>query len=276
MTKPASSLYTTNYTINHADVGEKIGRRLARGCQLSTKRPLVFFRADDIGIPSRGFQQLIECFQKHRLPLCLATVPAWLTETRWRELCRVTGTKTAQWCWHQHGRVHRNFEQTGKKQEFGPARTRSEIVAGLILGRARLERLLGSDFHPVFTPPWNRCTGDTLQALVDLDYKAVSRNKGARPAPPAILPDYQVNVDLHTRKEIAPHRALENLLTELEQGIGSGLCGIMIHHQRMNGPALLLLDILLDRIRRCVNLTPVHFGDLGSLGQGPLITGTID
>jgi hypothetical protein len=90
------------------------------------------------------------------------------------------------------------------------------------------------------------------------------------------LPDYQVNVDLHTRKEIAPHRALENLLTELEQGIGSGLCGIMIHHQRMNGPALLLLDILLDRIRRCANLTPVHFGDLGSLGQGPLITGTID
>lgn len=258
MTKPASSLYS----VNHFGIGDKIASQIDRGCQLSTNRPLVFFRADDIGIPSLRFQQLIECFEKHKLPLCLATVPAWLTETRLKELRRLTGANNSQWYWHQHGRVHRNFEKIGKKQEFGPARTKDDIHASLMKGRKRLEQLLDPDFHPVFTPPWNRCSSDTLAALADLGFSAVSRSKGAHPKTLHNLPDFQVNVDLHTRKEVAPHLALENFLTEIEQGLTSGLCGIMIHHQRMNMSALELLDILLGSIKSNRTLIPVHFGDL--------------
>ena len=91
---------------------------------------------------------------------------------------------------------------------------------------------------------------------------AVSRSKGARPEPLDNLPDYQVNVDLHTRKEIEPRLALENLLMEIEQGLASGLCGIMIHHQRMNSLALDLLDELLGLIQSNRRLIPVHFDDL--------------
>jgi hypothetical protein len=222
----------------------------------------VFFRADDIGIPSPRFGQLIECFKKHNLPLCLATVPSWLTEQRLKDLRQITGKNNPQWCWHQHGRVHRNFEKDGKKQEFGPARTKNDIHTSLSKGRKRLEQLLDKDFHPVFTPPWNRCSSDTLQALADLGFKAVSRSKGARPETLAKLPDFQVNVDLHTRKEIDPQLALDNLLLELEQGFVSGLCGIMIHHQRMNRAALELLDLLLGIIKCNRKLVPVHFADL--------------
>lgn len=258
MTKPASSLYS----VDHYGIGDQIDSHLTRGCQLSTGRPLVFFRADDIGIPSLRFQQLIECFQQHKLPLCLATVPSWLTKARLQELRRLTGADSSQWCWHQHGRVHRNFEKDGKKQEFGPTRSKSDIYTSIAKGRERLEQLLETDFHPVFTPPWNRCSSDTLQALADLHFKAVSRSKGAHPETLHSLPDYQVNVDLHTRKEIAPQLALEIFLTELEQGIGLGLCGIMIHHQRMNRSALELLDILLGLIKSNRKLMPVTFNDL--------------
>lgn len=258
MTKPASSLYF----VDHHDIGGTINSHINRGCQLSKTEPLVFFRADDIGIPSSRFQQLIECFKKHNLPLCLATVPSWLTEQRLKDLHQITGKNNSQWYWHQHGRVHRNFEKDGKKQEFGPARTKNDIQSSLGKGRERLEQLLDKDFHPVFTPPWNRCSGDTLQALADLCFKAVSRSKGARPETLTNLPDFQVNVDLHTRKEILPQLALENLLKELEQGLVSGLCGIMIHHQRMNRPALELLDILLGLIKSNGKLMPVHFDDL--------------
>ena len=129
-------------------------------------------------------------------------------------------------------------------------------------GKKRLEQLLDLDFQPVFTPPWNRCSSDTLEALADLGFKAVSRSRGARPETLPHLPDFQVNVDLHTRKEAEPHRALKNLITEIEQGLASGLCGIMIHHQRMNGAALELLDILLSAIKNNQFLLPVHFGDL--------------
>jgi len=46
----------------------------------------LFFRADDIGVPGRQFQELMTLFQRHRLPLALAVVPVWLTPGRWREL----------------------------------------------------------------------------------------------------------------------------------------------------------------------------------------------
>ncbi len=258
MTKPASSLYSNR----HPGLNDEISSRIDRGCQFSENRPLVFFRADDIGIPSLRFQQLIECFKRHRIPLCLATVPAWLTEKRLKELYLLTGIKNPQWYWHQHGQAHHNFEKAGKKQEFGPARTKDAVHSSLAHGRERLEMLLDTDFHPVFTPPWNRCSADTLRALSDLDFRAVSRSKGARPETLDNLPDYQVNVDLHTRKEIEPHLALENLLLEIEQGLASGLCGIMIHHQRMNSLALDLLDNLLELIHNNKSLIPVHFGDL--------------
>ena len=31
----------------------------------------------------------------------------------------ITGNDDTLWCWHQHGRLHKNFEPSGKKQEFG-------------------------------------------------------------------------------------------------------------------------------------------------------------
>ncbi|MFW2366446.1 MAG: hypothetical protein ACN4GW_08510 [Desulforhopalus sp.] len=178
------------------------------------------------------------------------------------ELRNLTGSNSSQWCWHQHGRLHRNFEQTGRKQEFGPARCSREIFRHLDKGRSRMQGLLGDDFTPVFTPPWNRCSSETLQALVELNFKAVSRNSTALPPPPPGLPDFQVNVDLHTRKEDVPELALTNILDELEQGLGSGICGVMIHHQRMTEPAFGFLDQLLSQLKAEKRIVPVHFGDL--------------
>jgi hypothetical protein len=250
------------YSIPQAEAGSRMAERIQSGCRRSPNWPRIFFRADDIGIPSRHFTQLIRCFQKHALPLCLATVPAWLSESRLNDLRRVTGTGTSQWCWHQHGRVHRNFEKTGKKQEFGPARPPEVIRNSIAAGRTRLEQLLGEDFLPVFTPPWNRCSGITIKALSDLGFQAVSRNLGAEPRTLPNLPDFQVRVDLHTRKEPSPQFSFDKLLNEIEEGLASGFCGIMIHHQRMNDRALELLDLLLEKINSHGKMTPVHFGDI--------------
>lgn len=125
-----------------------------------------------------------------------------------------------------------------------------------------MQELLSDDFTPVFTPPWNRCSGDTLQRLVELNFKAVSRNRTALPPSPPGLPDFRINVDLHTRKEDMPELALTNILDELEQGLGTGICGVMIHHQRMNQPAFAFLDLLLSLLKADKRIAPVHFGDL--------------
>lgn len=101
-----------------------------------------------------------------------------------------------------------------------------------------------------------------MESLVELKFSAISRSRRAKPETIAELPDFQVGVDLHTRKEISPQLGFNNLLMELEETIGSGQCGIMIHHQRMNSNAFELLDILLKSIKNSKWLVPVLFDDL--------------
>ena len=258
MTRPVSSIYS----VPHRDSRRQIEDCISRGSHSRSGPALIFFRADDIGIPSRQFQLLIDCFIKHRMPLCLATVPSWVTPGRFQELRHVTGANSTQWCWHQHGRLHHNFEENGKKQEFGPSRKEEEIKTSLKKGKHRLKEIMADEFQLIFTPPWNRCSGTTINSLVELKFSALSRNRGARPKTLPDLPDFQIGVDLHTRKETSPYLGFNNLTIELEENISSGQCGIMIHHQRMNDRALELLDLLLDIIKSSPRLSPVLFSDL--------------
>lgn len=238
---------------------KQLRNAVARGLANGKGNAAIFFRADDIGVPGRQFKQLIQLFQENRLPLCLAVVPTWLTENRFATLLEYTGRDSSQWCWHQHGWLHRNHEREGKKQEFGPARPAAAQVADLEKGKQRLRQIMGQQFSPFFTPPWNRCSIDTLHGLQHLGFKAVSRSKNARPASPATLTDIQVNIDLHTRKEVQREKCLQELLTELESGIAGGSAGIMIHHQRMNRAAFDFLALLLKIIRLEPGLQPLLF-----------------
>jgi hypothetical protein len=138
------------------------------------------------------------------------------------------------------------YESQGKKKEFGPSRTASAVREDISKGRRRLEALMGSDFYPIFTPPWNRCTLTTLKTLKALGFRAVSRSKNSRPPALGDLPDFQVTVDLHTRKAVDPLADMTSLLEELSGAISTNICGIMIHHQRMNDNEFSFLQHLLD------------------------------
>jgi hypothetical protein len=219
----------------------------------------VFFRADDVAVPAKNFNRLMELFATKRVPLSLSVVPAWLTRPRWQQIRSLGRKAPLLWCWHQHGWRHKNHETIGKKQEFGPGRSSCIIRKDLIRGRQRLEKLLEKDFDPIFTPPWNRCGHTTLELLKKLRYDAVSRSNGSRPSPPVGLPDFQVNVDLHTRKAGNPLEDWECFFSELRKALLSGLCGIMIHHQRMNAPAFTFLELLLDVLTHRKGIYLVNF-----------------
>ena len=244
-----------------ADIDIHIGEALQNGLSQGSGTAALFFRADDIGVPSLRFFQMIRLFTEYRVPLCLAVVPSWLTSRRLQHLQDATGTST-RYCWHQHGWRHKNHEPSGKKQEFGESRSREKIQEDLLQGKKRLHQLLGKSFFPFFTPPWNRCGSTTLKLLADHNYRGVSRSSGATPSCPPQLRDIQVNVDLHTRKEICGDIALANLLKELQSSVACGTSGIMLHHQRINDPALIFLEILLQLVSQFSSITPVHFEDM--------------
>ncbi|MCG6916321.1 MAG: polysaccharide deacetylase family protein [Deltaproteobacteria bacterium] len=223
---------------------------------------IVFFRADDIGVPGEGFARLVNLFRHHRAPLTLSVVPAWLTRPRWQQLQNLCGKNQRLWCWTQHGWRHLNHEPRGKKMEFGPSRKASLKRQDLWLGYQRLRKLMGEIFVPAFTPPWNRCDLETLTTLQDLGYQALSRSLGVEPVAPVKLAEYPVSVDLHTRKEPDAYGGWQSLLHELKENLAVGFCGVMIHHQRMNQAAFIFLDLLLNKLKRWQYGRLVHMGTL--------------
>lgn len=261
------------------DLASRVEETLESGLKSVVRKPVsVFFRADDIGVPGDQFARMMRIFAKHRTPLSLAVVPVWLTRSRWCSMKTLLDPLDAQdptvdgphtrntiWCWHQHGWRHQNHEPTGKKQEFGPSRAAAELEKDLRRGRERLTAIMGPDFYPAFTPPWNRCGPAALDLLQEMRYRAISRSRGEPPSPPG-LPDFSVSVDLHTRKEADPRLGWELLLKELETAVSRGFCGIMIHHQRMNPAACEFLENLLSILSRFNELRPVHLGDLAEPG----------
>jgi len=245
-------------------LGHRLGDSLRSGCDKAESRHPVplFFRADDVAVPGKNFNRLMDLFAKYGVPLSLAIVPAWLTAPRWQYLNSFEKKNPSRWCWHQHGWRHSNHETEGKKQEFGDTRSLAQITHDLLRGKRRLEQLMAEAFYPVFTPPWNRCGANALQALKEQGYAAVSRSRGSKPSAPGGVPDFYVNVDLHTRKGRDPAAGWHNLLGEFEQAVASGFCGIMIHHQLMNTVAFDFLEILLKALTDHPRIQIFNFKDL--------------
>lgn len=209
----------------------------------------IFFRADDIGAPGDNCRRMLDIFRSHTIPLHLAVTPSWLTSARWDVLRQWAGTDDL-WCWHQHGWQHKNHQRSGKKGEFGTDRSDEALRADLTRGRDKLAAIMGTDFTPVFTPPWNRFDDRVGPILLELGFTAVSRSEGADrkvPLPPE-LPDIPVNVDLHTRNEPDPGDGLDRLAEEFEAAARTGRIGVMLHHQRMNDAAFVFLEACLKRV----------------------------
>jgi len=219
----------------------------------------IFFRADDIGIPGNKCRQMMDVFCAHSVPLHMAVTPAWLGVSRWETL-KSWGEGADIWCWHQHGWRHVNHQMSGKKGEFGTDRSRAAKKADIARGRAKLESIMGDDFRPVFTPPWNRFDTETGEILAELGFTAVSRSAGEQKkvSLPDSLPDIPINVDLHTRSEADPAEGMDELLREFEIGVRDGRIGVMLHHQRMNDAAVYFLDACLGIVAKTPALVPLR------------------
>lgn len=240
---------------------ERIEDAVRRGLAMRSgdEDTVVFFRADDVGVPGERCARMFGVFHKHAAPLDAAVTPAWATALRAAGLLDMAGGP-ARVDFHTHGWRHVNHEpleipgpdgKRRKKCEFGPARNAEQKRRDLERGRERLETLFGDSFIPVFTPPWNRCDAETLAAVKELGYAAVSRDGGAAPPAPDGLHEFSVLVDLHTRREENPDAGMEALLGELAQGLARPVCGVMLHHQRMNENAADFVDALLDVLTGC-------------------------
>ncbi|MCD4720346.1 MAG: polysaccharide deacetylase family protein [Desulfobacula sp.] len=240
-----SSIYQSSDTVLTPMIRQSLASCIEDGLVLNN-RPKFFFRADDIGVPSKNYSRMMALFLKYEIPLCLAVVPTWLTRKRWEAMNDFVKKGQNLFCWHMHGYRHMNYEVQGKKQEFGPIRSSTAVFNDISRGRKTLQSILGDKFTPIFTPPWNRCSLETMQVLKEIGFKGISRSYGSLPLPPAGLEDFPIHVDLHTRKEKTAEQGWQKLFKEITRGMQFPACGIMIHHMRMNEQAFVFLKYLLE------------------------------
>jgi hypothetical protein len=222
----------------------------------SEKLPPIFFRADAIGVASRAFDLLCRIFRHYEVPLAMAVIPAWISETRQAQLLRSAPVDEDLWNWHQQGWRHTNWQKTGYRSEFGPARSPEQQHGDVLSGRTRMERNFGPHFLPVFSPPWNRLSAATLKALQKLDFKAVS---AAEPFPPGMdsrygIRRFPVRLDLYNRTDQNPAADFALLIDQL-CGLSKmkSPTGIVVNHHLMTQFAFEFLDRLLFNLKYVMN-----------------------
>lgn len=188
-----------------------------------------FFRDDDAGWDHAGLGALLDVFDRHDVPIDVAVIPAEIDPLLARDL--LTRARRSPVRLHQHGYAHANHESTGRKCEFGTARSAAELNADISAGRQRMLDWFGQWAEPTFTPPWNRCTPETAEVLVDVGIRVLSGDATATPFGRADLAEVPVTVDwMGHRKGVRWTRA-ELAQRLADDVIAGGPVGVMLHHQ---------------------------------------------
>ena len=118
---------------------------------------------------------------------------------------------------HQHGLAHANHEREGRKCEFGPSRdARRAARATSRPAASGCASCSATGVDPIFTPPWNRCTPDTGDALAELGFAALSREPRAEPLGVPGLRELPVQLDW------VAHRRGSGSLSELGARFAGG------------------------------------------------------
>ena len=198
----------------------------------ATGKAAFFFRDDDAGWGDERLLALLELFERHAVPLDLAVIPAALAGEAARELeARLRSTPQLLGI-HQHGYTHCNHEGSARKCEFGNARSRAAQRRDLAAGAEILRERFGARVDPIFTPPWNRCNAATVECLAELDFRTLSRDRGAAALDRRGLSELPVDVDWC--KRLSEERPLEQLGRALAGAAATGEpTGVMLHHAVM-------------------------------------------
>jgi hypothetical protein len=208
--------------------------------------PVSFFiRDDDAGWGNERLYRLLDVTELRRVNIDVAAIPTAMDTALARQLRYIVAHSDGRVVVHQHGFAHANHETTGRKGEFGASRPAGAQRRDLLAGRQRLEDHLALALPSLFTPPWNRCTRVTAEILVELGYRILSRDAGAKPFSLGRLAELPIHLDwtgkhgVRTGPEMFGS-AIGNVLATTRTPVG-----LMLHHETMDSDDRRLLAELL-------------------------------
>lgn len=189
-----------------------------------------FFRDDDAGWEDARLFELLDVFADCNVPIDLAVIPKSISDSTARDLRKVLEERPNQVSAHQHGYAHVNYEQTGRKCEFGNSRSSALQQADIAAGKVLLNERLGPITESIFTPPWNRCTVATAVCLRLEGFTVLSRDINATQFGAPGLSELPISIDWFGRRKgvrVTPKQIGESLS---KAASSPAPVGVMLHH----------------------------------------------
>ena len=221
-----------------------------------------FFRDDDAGWNDNRLFKLVDCFSTYAVPLDLAAIPKAFDSRRASLLSRRLEDSANSIGIHQHGFCHSNHQVEGRKCEFGSMRPAEQQKADIQNGRCMLYDFFGDGVDPIFTPPWNRCTQDTVDVLNDLGFTFLSRDETAARLDSGNLVELPVSIDWFKKREglrLSPVEIGLAIAASIEK---QDVVGIMLHHEHMDRNERTMLSALLELLVSSSSVRCVLMRDL--------------
>ncbi|OED38043.1 hypothetical protein AB833_21300 [Chromatiales bacterium (ex Bugula neritina AB1)] len=224
----------------------------------------VFFRDDDGGWADQRLQELGTQFLQQGLPLDVAVIPDALSAQSIDVITALLTADGSRVSIHQHGFSHTNHQAAGRACEFGSDRDFNQQYHDIANGQNILAGTFGGQVQSVFTPPWNRCTSNTVKALHSLDFSCLSRITNSDPIDKAVT-EIPVAIDwLKKRKgtHLSTVEMVDYICRTFENETDA--IGVMLHHEHMDESNRQRLQQLIDVLR--VSGT-VSFQSLSSVAE---------
>jgi predicted glycosyltransferase len=209
-----------------------------------------FLRDDDTDEDEESLRHLLDIGLSRGVPLNLAVIPAKVTPAGIRLVKNYKKLLPNLLELHQHGWQHLSHEVDGRKCEFGASRSYAEQFADIQRGKLLLERNFGARFFPAFTPPWNRCTQDTLAVLDELGFKVFSKDSDDETITGCRFQEISITLDFMAKGGATMKPPAELVAKLIQQMQAQERIGIMLHHKMMDEQAFAFLDCLLAELRR--------------------------
>lgn len=222
----------------------------------------IFIRDDDTGWATKQLFELLNLCQKLEVPIDLAAIPTEMNSALADNLMTQMYISNGSIGIHQHGYSHLNHETEGRKYEFGQSRDAVQQFNDILNGQNILKSFFDVQLDPFFTPPWNRCTQDTLVALECAQIILLSRDNTAKPLP--CVGAYELPVTFDWLKKKNGEHLNKSILAEILAGQLSqqDTIGIMLHHEMMDETNR--VDFI--ELIRCLQQSPsIQFNSMRSL-----------
>lgn len=227
----------------------------------------IFFRDDDGGWADDRLACLCSLFHKQGLPLDIALIPQSMDERSCAVLRRLIARSPDLLHVHQHGFMHVNHQQQGRSAEFGHDRCLQDQVDDIAAGWQALQTQFGERIEAIFTPPWNRCSQDTIAALEMSGFVALSRIVRSDPLVTHQLVEVPVAIDWLKKRqgERLSWQAFCDYAAPLIES--EPVVGIMLHHECMPDEDLVDLEQLIDLFVQTPGVEFTHLSALVSAGN---------